>query len=54
MLIFLDDIRTSPRVVHNSDRGLGIEFGNSKNWTISRNYQDFINVVKNNFDKIQN
>jgi len=53
MLIFLDDIRISPRVVHNSDRGLGKEFGNSKNWTIVRNYQDFISVVKNNFDKIQ-
>ena len=53
MLIFLDDTRISPRVVHNSDRGLGEGFGKANNWFIVRSYQDFVQAVKDNFDNIQ-
>jgi hypothetical protein len=49
--VFLDDIRV-PKMSHNETRGLGMQYSNTKDWVIIRDYFDFIDFVKNNFDKI--
>jgi len=49
--LFLDDIRI-PKMSHNETRGLGMQYSNTKDWVIIRDYFDFIDFVKNNFDKI--
>lgn len=49
--VFLDDIRT-PKMSHNETKGLGIQYSDTKDWVIIRDYFDFINFVDNNFDKI--
>lgn len=53
MYIFLDDKRKDPSVSHNSNRGLGIPMGKSNKWVIARDYHQFIDIVKNNFDYIE-
>jgi hypothetical protein len=52
MNIFLDDIRF-PKISHNEKRGLGAQFSNSENWTIARDYFEFVDLVDNYFDKIK-
>ena len=52
MWIFLDDERKDPTVVHNQQRGLGIGVGKANNWIIARNYNQFVELVKNRFDDI--
>ena len=49
--VFLDDIRI-PKMSHNETKGLGMQYSNTKDWVIIRDYFDFINFVDNNFDKI--
>ena len=51
MNIFLDDIRI-PSMSHNVDKGLGVDYSNKDKWVIVRDYFDFIDLVDNNFDKI--
>lgn len=53
MWLFLDDERKDPTIVHNQFRGLGIGVGKANNWVIVRNYNQFIDLVKNNFDNIE-
>jgi hypothetical protein len=52
MWIFLDDERKDATVVHNKNRGLGQDFGNSNNWVIVRNYSQFQEIIKSNFNQI--
>jgi hypothetical protein len=52
MWIFLDDERKDATVVHNQKRGLGTGFGKANNWIIARNYNQFVDLVKNNFNDI--
>jgi hypothetical protein len=52
MNIFLDDIRT-PSMSHNSDRGLGDDFSDSKNWIIVRDYFEFVDVVNKHINDIE-
>ena len=52
MNIFLDDIRL-PKMSHNLNRGLGAEYSNIDQWVIVREYFEFVNVIKNNFDKVK-
>ena len=49
MKIYLDDIRV-PQMSHNYRKGLGDNF--AEDWVIVRNYDDFVDVVKKNFDEI--
>ena len=53
MWIFLDDQRKDPTIVHNNVRGLGIRVGKANNWIIARDYQQFVDLIKNNFEKIE-
>ena len=52
MWVFLDDKRKSPLIVHNNSRGLGEIVGKSDRWVYARNYDEFIEIVKSNFDQI--
>ena len=52
MWIFLDDERKDPTIVHNNLRGLGPGVGKANNWVIARDYHQFIDIIKNNFDNI--
>ncbi len=52
MWLFLDDKRKDATVVHNRHRGLGDIVGKSNNWVIARDYHQFIDILKNNFDYI--
>jgi hypothetical protein len=52
MWIFLDDERKDPTIVHNNTRGLGIGVGKANNWVIVRNYDQFVDLVKNKFEDI--
>jgi hypothetical protein len=53
MYLFLDDLRKDPTVVHNNDRGLGLEIGKSTKWIIARDYSQFVDIINNNFTQIQ-
>lgn len=52
MWLFLDDKRKDPTIVHNNYRGLGNGVGKANNWVIARDYHQFIDILKNNFDYI--
>lgn len=52
MWLFLDDKRKDATIVHNNFRGLGSGVGKANNWVIARNYQQFIDILKSNFDQI--
>lgn len=52
MWVFLDDKRKDATIVHNKHRGLGIEVGRANNWVITRDYFQFIDILKSNFDQI--
>jgi hypothetical protein len=52
MWIFLDDKRKNASVVHNASRGLGVGVGRANNWVIARDYFQFIDILKSNFDMI--
>src|ERR1035437_1316304 len=52
MYLYLDDKRSNPTISHNSERGLGLDFGKSNEWIIARNYDEFINIISANFDQI--
>ena len=47
--VFLDDIRT-PFMSHHNGKGLGAEFTND--WVIARDFDEFVNIIDNNFDNI--
>lgn len=51
MKLFLDDIR-SVNMAHNSSKGLGELYSNDSDWKIVRTYDEFVNVINNNFDDI--
>jgi len=53
MYLYLDDIRRNAEVSHNETRGLGLEIGQSNKWIIARDYSQFIEIINNNFDKIE-
>jgi hypothetical protein len=53
MYVYLDDIRIDATVSHNETRGLGLQIGQSNRWIIARNYLQFVDIIKNNFDKIE-
>lgn len=53
MYLYLDDIRRNAEVSHNQERGLGIIVGKSKKWIIARDYQQFVDIIKINFDQIE-
>jgi len=53
MWLFLDDKRKNPIIVHNDNRGLGLDVGKSDKWVYARNYNEFISIVQNNFDQIE-
>ena len=40
--LFLDDIRI-PKMSHNETKGLGMQYSDTKDWVIIRDYFDFIN-----------
>jgi len=50
--VFLDDIRT-PEMSHNSIKGLGLDYSQTDNWVIVRDYFEFVKMINNNFDKIE-
>jgi len=50
--VFLDDIRT-PEMAHNSIKGLGLDYSQTDNWVIVRDYFEFVKMINNNFDKIE-
>jgi hypothetical protein len=52
MWIFLDDERKDATIVHNQKRGLGIGVGKANNWVIARNFNQFVDLIKNNFNDI--
>ena len=52
MWVFLDDKRKDATIVHNNVRGLGPGVGKANNWVIARDYQQFVDILKNNFDYI--
>ena len=52
MWVFLDDKRKDATIVHNNHRGLGIGVGRANNWVIARDYFQFIDILKSNFDQI--
>ena len=52
MWLFLDDKRKDPTIVHNNVRGLGPGVGKANNWVIARDYHQFVDILKNNFDHI--
>lgn len=52
MWVFLDDKRKDATIVHNNHRGLGIGVGRANNWVIARDYFQFIEILKSNFDQI--
>jgi hypothetical protein len=52
MWLFLDDKRKDPTIVHNNHRGLGNGVGKANNWVIARDYHQFVDILKNNFDYI--
>jgi hypothetical protein len=52
MWIFLDDKRKDATIVHNKNRGLGVGIGRANNWVIARDYFQFIDILKSNFDQI--
>jgi hypothetical protein len=52
MWLFLDDIRKDPTIVHNNVRGLGPGVGKANNWVIARDYHQFVDILKNNFNHI--
>ncbi len=53
MWLYLDDKRTDPTVSHNDERGLGLSIGKSNQWLIARNYHEFIELLKANFELIE-
>lgn len=52
MNLFLDDIRV-PNMAHNLSKGLGINFSDENNWTIVRDYFEFIKIINSNLDSIK-
>lgn len=50
--VFLDDIRI-PEMSHNSIKGLGLDYSPTKSWMIVRDYFEFVEIVNNNFNKIE-
>ena len=52
MWLFLDDKRKDATIVHNNVRGLGAGVGKANNWVIARDYHQFVDILKNNFDHI--
>lgn len=52
MNVFLDDIRT-PKMSHNSTKGLGVKYSNSDKWVIIRDYFSFIKFIDKNIKKIK-
>lgn len=52
MNVFLDDIRV-PSMSHRQDKGLGDNFSELENWTIARDYFEFVYLIDNYFDKIK-
>jgi len=52
MWVFLDDKRKDATIVHNKHRGLGVGVGRANNWVIARDYFQFIDILKSNFDQI--
>lgn len=51
MNVYLDDIRM-PKMSNSVGRGLGEFYSSSDKWIIIRDYFEFIDFIKNNFDKI--
>lgn len=49
--LFLDDLRI-PKMSHNETKGLGAKYSDTNTWVIVRDYFDFVDYVKDNFDKI--
>lgn len=52
MNIFLDDIRF-PNMSHNENKGLGVDYSSTNTWVILRDYFEFVDFVKTNFNKIK-
>lgn len=52
MNIFLDDIRF-PNMSHNENKGLGVDYSSTSAWVILRDYFEFVDFVKKNFNKIK-
>jgi len=53
MYLYLDDIRRNAEVSQNDTRGLGLAIGQQNKWIIARDYSQFIEIINNNFDKIE-
>lgn len=51
MNVYLDDIRI-PKMSNSVGRGLGEFYSDSSKWIIIRDYFEFINFIKTNFDEI--
>ena len=52
MNLYLDDLRV-PSMSNSDGRGLGSAYSPTNKWIIVRDYFDFIDVIKNNFDDIK-
>lgn len=52
MNLFLDDIRM-PSMSHREGKGLGDKLSDLENWTIARDYFEFVYLIDNYFDKIK-
>lgn len=50
--VFLDDLRT-PNMSHNSTKGLGVNYSDSKDWVIIKDYFEFEDYILKNFDNIE-
>jgi hypothetical protein len=51
MNLYLDDLRV-PSMSNSDGRGLGSAYSPTNKWTIVRDYFEFVDVIKNNFDEI--
>jgi hypothetical protein len=52
MNLYLDDLRV-PSMSNSDGRGLGSAYSATDKWTIVRDYFEFVDVIKNNFDEIE-
>lgn len=52
MWIFLDDKRVTTES-HNDKRGMGVNFGKSKEWVYARDYKSFCDLLVDNFDDVE-
>ena len=52
MKLFLDDLRL-PNMSHNSSKGLGSSLSDEKDWTIVRDYYEFIEIIDKSFDSVE-